>query len=85
MALVYLSIDSHFYLLLQDFIASENKPKATRVTRVIQGYEPHSFKSNFDSWPSGSATPANEEGRGKVAGKDCFDAQIINEKLSDFV
>ncbi|KAL0714658.1 hypothetical protein Bca4012_021637 [Brassica carinata] len=51
----------------EDFIASENKPKATRVTRVIQGYEPHSFKSNFDSWPSGSATPANEEGRGKVA------------------
>ncbi|KAG7628848.1 putative villin headpiece, villin/Gelsolin, ADF-H/Gelsolin-like domain superfamily [Arabidopsis thaliana] len=51
----------------EDFVASENRPKATRITRVIQGYEPHSFKSNFDSWPSGSATPANEEGRGKVA------------------
>uniref|UniRef100_A0A1J3I126 Villin-3 n=1 Tax=Noccaea caerulescens TaxID=107243 RepID=A0A1J3I126_NOCCA len=49
----------------EDFVAS--RPKATRITRVIQGYEPHSFKSNFDSWPSGSATPANEEGRGKVA------------------
>ncbi|XP_010505982.1 PREDICTED: villin-2 [Camelina sativa] len=51
----------------EDFLASENRPKATRVTRVIQGYESHSFKSNFDSWPSGSATPGNEEGRGKVA------------------
>ncbi|ESQ52894.1 hypothetical protein EUTSA_v10016183mg [Eutrema salsugineum] len=51
----------------EEFLASENRPKATRVTRVIQGYESHSFKSNFDSWPSGSATPGNEEGRGKVA------------------
>ncbi|KAL1225577.1 Villin-3 [Cardamine amara subsp. amara] len=51
----------------ENFVASENRPKATRITRVIQGYEPHSFKSNFESWPSGSATPANEEGRGKVA------------------
>ncbi|CAH2063838.1 unnamed protein product [Thlaspi arvense] len=52
----------------EDFLASQNRPKATRITRVIQGYEPHSFKSNFDSWPSGSATPASEEGgRGKVA------------------
>ncbi|CAH2058478.1 unnamed protein product [Thlaspi arvense] len=51
----------------EEYLASENRPKATRVTRVIQGYESHSFKSNFDSWPSGSATPGNEEGRGKVA------------------
>ncbi|CAD5321078.1 unnamed protein product [Arabidopsis thaliana] len=51
----------------EEFLASENRPKATHVTRVIQGYESHSFKSNFDSWPSGSATPGNEEGRGKVA------------------
>ncbi|KAF8094400.1 hypothetical protein N665_0364s0023 [Sinapis alba] len=51
----------------EEFLASENRPKATRVTRVIQGYESHSFKSNFDSWPSGSAAPGNEEGRGKVA------------------
>ncbi|EOA28874.1 hypothetical protein CARUB_v10025119mg [Capsella rubella] len=51
----------------EEFLASENRPKATRVTRVIQGYESHSFKSNFDSWPSGSATTGNEEGRGKVA------------------
>ncbi|KAJ1408965.1 Villin/Gelsolin [Sesbania bispinosa] len=43
------------------------RPKSTRVTRVIQGYETHSFKSNFDSWPSGSAAAGSEEGRGKVA------------------
>lgn len=61
---------SHFLTFcFQEFLASENRPKATRVTRVIQGYESHSFKSNFDSWPAGSAAPAHEEGRGKVAGK----------------
>ncbi|RVX09577.1 Villin-2 [Vitis vinifera] len=51
----------------EEFVSSQNRPKATRVTRVIQGYETHSFKSNFDSWPSGSAAGGAEEGRGKVA------------------
>ncbi|KAB1200164.1 Villin-2 [Morella rubra] len=51
----------------EEFVSSQNRPKATRITRLIQGYETHSFKSNFDTWPSGSTTPANEEGRGKVA------------------
>ncbi|XP_059462286.1 villin-3 [Corylus avellana] len=51
----------------EEFVASQNRPKSTRITRLIQGYETHSFKSNFDSWPLGSATPGNEEGRGKVA------------------
>ncbi|KAL8208538.1 hypothetical protein R6Q57_007950 [Mikania cordata] len=51
----------------EEFIASQNRPKSTRVTRLIQGYETHSFKSNFESWPSGSAPSAPEEGRGKVA------------------
>ncbi|KAI4300793.1 hypothetical protein L6164_034128 [Bauhinia variegata] len=51
----------------EEFVASQNRPKSTRITRIIQGYETHSFKSNFDSWPSGSATPGAEEGRGKVA------------------
>ncbi|GMP86850.1 hypothetical protein CsSME_00039475 [Camellia sinensis var. sinensis] len=50
-----------------EFLSSQNRPKSTRVTRIIQGYETHSFKSNFDSWPSGSAPSAAEEGRGKVA------------------
>ena len=55
-------------LTAEDFVASQKRPKATRITRVIQGYETHSFKSNFDSWPSGSASTAGaEEGRGKVA------------------
>ncbi|XP_051150197.1 villin-3-like [Andrographis paniculata] len=50
----------------EDFVAGQNRPKSTRITRLIQGYETHSFKSNFGSWPSGSA-PVTEEGRGKVA------------------
>lgn len=53
--------------VVEEFVASQNRPKSTRITRLIQGYETRSFKSNFDSWPSGSATPGNEEGRGKVA------------------
>ncbi|KAK9987458.1 hypothetical protein SO802_032409 [Lithocarpus litseifolius] len=51
----------------EEFLTSQNRPKSTRITRLIQGYETRSFKSNFDSWPSGSSTPGNEEGRGKVA------------------
>ncbi|CAA3011222.1 villin-3-like [Olea europaea subsp. europaea] len=51
----------------EDFVASQNRPKSTHVIRLIQGYETHSFKSNFDSWPSGSAPSVAEEGRGKVA------------------
>ncbi|KAJ0560391.1 putative villin headpiece, villin/Gelsolin, ADF-H/Gelsolin-like domain superfamily [Helianthus annuus] len=51
----------------EEFITSQSRPKATRVTRLIQGYETHSFKSNFETWPSGSAPSAPEEGRGKVA------------------
>ncbi|XP_071909258.1 villin-2-like isoform X2 [Coffea arabica] len=50
----------------EEFVVSQNRPKSTSITRLIQGYETHSFKSNFDSWPSGSA-PVAEEGRGKVA------------------
>ncbi|CAI9779484.1 unnamed protein product [Fraxinus pennsylvanica] len=49
------------------FVASQNRPKSTHIIRLIQGYETHSFKSNFDSWPSGSAPSAAEEGRVKVA------------------
>ncbi|CAI0439618.1 unnamed protein product [Linum tenue] len=51
----------------EDFIANENRPRSTRITRVIQGYETHAFKSNFGSWPAGSVAPGAEEGRGKVA------------------
>ncbi|KAG5583529.1 hypothetical protein H5410_054156 [Solanum commersonii] len=50
----------------EEYLANQNRPKSTRIIRIIQGYETHSFKSNFDSWPSGS-TPAPEDGRGKVA------------------
>ncbi|KAK7278925.1 hypothetical protein RJT34_23964 [Clitoria ternatea] len=51
----------------EEFVASHNRPKSTRLTRIVQGHETHSFKSNFDSWPSGSASVGAEEGRGKVA------------------
>lgn len=62
----------NFNFYLQEFLTGQNRPKSTRITRLIQGHETRSFKSNFDSWPSGSATPGNEEGRGKVAGSDHF-------------
>ncbi|MFS7912841.1 putative villin/Gelsolin, ADF-H/Gelsolin-like domain superfamily [Helianthus anomalus] len=45
--------------------ATNNRPKATLITRLIQGYETHAFRSNFDSWPSSTAPSA--ENRGKVA------------------
>lgn len=53
----------------EEFIINENRPKVTRITRVIQGFETRTFKSNFESWPLGSATGTSggEEGRGKVA------------------
>ncbi|KAL5197247.1 hypothetical protein ABZP36_000759, partial [Zizania latifolia] len=40
---------------VEEFIATQNRPKTTRVTRVIQGYENHTFKSKFESWPVNSA------------------------------
>uniref|UniRef100_A0A0E0D0S5 HP domain-containing protein n=1 Tax=Oryza meridionalis TaxID=40149 RepID=A0A0E0D0S5_9ORYZ len=54
---------------VEEFIATQNRPKTTRVTRVIQGYENHTFKSKFESWPVNSAagSAGAEEGRGKVA------------------
>ncbi|XP_024975337.1 villin-3-like [Cynara cardunculus var. scolymus] len=48
----------------EEFITAHNRPKATQVTRLIQGYETHSFKSNFESWPSSAPV---EENRGKVS------------------
>ncbi|OVA13838.1 Villin headpiece [Macleaya cordata] len=51
----------------EEFVINQNRPKSTRITRVIQGYEPHSFKSNFESWPTGPSISGAEEGRGKVA------------------
>jgi len=62
---------------LQEFVASQNRPKSTRITRIIQGYETHAFKSNFDSWPSGSTSTNAEEGRGKVAGAYHFFSPVL--------
>ncbi|XP_072997234.1 villin-2-like [Typha latifolia] len=53
----------------EEFIINQNRSKATRTTQIIQGYETHSFKSHFESWPVGAGTGASggEDGRGKVA------------------
>uniref|UniRef100_A0ACD5WKA8 Uncharacterized protein n=1 Tax=Avena sativa TaxID=4498 RepID=A0ACD5WKA8_AVESA len=54
---------------VEEFIISQKRPKTTRVTQVIQGYESHAFKSKFESWPAGNVTGSSgaEDGRGKVA------------------
>ena len=78
--LVYAKIwDFIFQTIFQEFVASQNRPKTTQLTRLIQGYETRSFKTNFDSWPAGSAAPGAEEGRGKVAGND----HMLRVKLSN--
>ncbi|GMJ11988.1 villin 2 [Hibiscus trionum] len=51
----------------EGFVSSNNRPKATRLTRLIQGYETNSFKSHFESWPSLSTAPGADDGKGKVA------------------
>lgn len=55
------------YQEAEEFVKNQNRPKSTRITRVIQGYETQSFKSNFESWPTGAAVSGGDEGRGKVA------------------
>uniref|UniRef100_A0A1D1Z314 Villin-2 n=1 Tax=Anthurium amnicola TaxID=1678845 RepID=A0A1D1Z314_9ARAE len=51
----------------EEFIGNHNRPKSTRVTRVIQGFETHAFKCKFESWPLGTGATGGEDGRGKVA------------------
>ncbi|RWR95385.1 villin-2 [Cinnamomum micranthum f. kanehirae] len=51
----------------EEFISNQNRPKSTRVTRVIQGFETHSFKSNFESWSTATGTTGVDDGKGKVA------------------
>ncbi|RWR94773.1 villin-2 [Cinnamomum micranthum f. kanehirae] len=51
----------------EEFISNQNRPKSTRITRIIQGFETPAFKSNFESWTIGTGTSASEEGRGRVA------------------
>ncbi|CAI9301353.1 unnamed protein product [Lactuca saligna] len=51
----------------EEFILKENLPKSTPVTRIGQGHETSSFKSNFASWSAASAASVPEETRGKVA------------------
>ncbi|KAK8445877.1 hypothetical protein SEVIR_9G402100v4 [Setaria viridis] len=53
---------------VEKFIIKENRPKTTRITQVIQGYENHTFKSKFESWPVSNmaGNASTDEGRGKV-------------------
>ncbi|KAJ7546195.1 hypothetical protein O6H91_08G029400 [Diphasiastrum complanatum] len=53
-------------LAAEDHITN-TKTSHTHLTRVIEGFEPWTFKSNFDVWPSSTGTAVSEEGRGKVA------------------
>lgn len=72
LSLIIKAIFILWLLIFQDFIHSQSRPMSMRMTRVIQGYETQSFKSNFESWPLHTET-STEEGRGKVSGKkdDC--------------
>ncbi|KAG1338411.1 putative Villin-2 [Cocos nucifera] len=68
----------------EEFIMNQNRPKATRITQVIQGFETHSFKSNFESWPvgTGTATSVGEDGRGKgVDLKGMTKGSPVNEEV----
>ncbi|XP_008786911.2 villin-2-like [Phoenix dactylifera] len=53
----------------EEFVINQNRPKVTRITQVIQGFETRSFKSYFETWPASTGTAASggEDGRGKVA------------------
>ncbi|CAI9259866.1 unnamed protein product [Lactuca saligna] len=52
------------WAMLEEFILKEHLSKSTPVTRIGQGHETISFKSNFASW---SATFVPEETIGNVA------------------
>ncbi|XP_074276815.1 villin-2-like isoform X1 [Silene latifolia] len=78
----------------EEFLKSHSRRKSTRITRVIQGYEPHSFKYHFNSWPADSAAPSIEVGRGKVAAflkqqgigvKGASKSAPVNEDVSPFL
>ncbi|MCO5582788.1 hypothetical protein L7F22_036687 [Adiantum nelumboides] len=51
----------------EEFLSSQKRPKHTLITKVIQGFETLSFRSNFDSWPVAGGATVSEDGRGKVA------------------
>ncbi|GFZ09352.1 villin 3 [Actinidia rufa] len=65
----------------EEFISSQNRPKSTRVTQIIQSYETHSFKSNFDSWPSGSAPSTALLKQQGVGVKGMTKGAMVNEEV----
>lgn len=57
---------------MQNFITNEKRPKHSQIIRIIEGFETLEFRSHFDNWPLHEQYPISEEGRGKVAGKQCI-------------
>lgn len=48
----------------EELLSSQNRPKHTHITRVIEGSETLPFCTNFALWPQGDEA---EDGRGKVS------------------
>lgn len=72
----------------EEYLSSQNKPKHTLITRVIQGRETLPFRTKFDSWPLDGDAPASEDGRknygeAKKIEKDprLFACSIVKDKL----
>lgn len=53
---------------LQEYLSSQNRPKHTLITKVIEGSETLPFRTNFDSWPLDGETPASENGKRQISG-----------------
>ncbi|KAG0482910.1 hypothetical protein HPP92_010994 [Vanilla planifolia] len=53
----------------EEFLVNQNREKVTRITQVIQGFEPRTFRSKFEAWATAASSGASggEEGKGKVA------------------
>lgn len=72
----------------EEYLSSQNKPKHTLITRVIQGCETLPFRTKFDSWPLDVEASASEDGRksygeAKKIEKDprLFACSIVKDKL----
>ncbi|KAI3827641.1 hypothetical protein L1987_01721 [Smallanthus sonchifolius] len=50
----------------EEYVRSQHRQKS-HIIRVIENFEPVTFRSKFDSWPQSTAVTVSEDGRGKVA------------------
>ncbi|PKU65327.1 Villin-3 [Dendrobium catenatum] len=53
----------------KELISNESWPKATRISHMIQGYEVHSFRFNFEAWPLGKSIKISGEKKEKKKNK----------------